>query len=64
LGNEVFCFRGNVFPGGCPESELALFDFIEDVLVGLSKERRSARQHHKSDHTDRPDVALLIVIFL
>ena len=62
--DEVFCFRGNVLPSGCLEPKLALLNPIEDILICLTKKRRCSRQHHKSDHSNRPDVTFFIVILV
>ena len=62
--DQVFCFRGNVLPSRCLEPKLALFNPIEDILIRLTEKRRRPRQHHKSDHSNAPDVTLFIVILV
>jgi hypothetical protein len=46
------------------ERELSFFDFLEDVGVMRSIERRVAAQQNEHDYSYAPHIALLIVIAL
>jgi hypothetical protein len=62
--DEALGVLGNGLPDAVLEGEGTLADALHDLLVGLTVEGRHTRKQDVSDHTARPDIALLVVVFV